>query len=92
MRSIGRAAGATEISRGARRNAAANVRIAGESYTLDSGPEDTHVTFKIRLEAGQARLETAFLDARGGTLCSAIYVKLTRLPDTDKRELTPPSS
>ena len=76
---------------GARPIAAANVQIAGGNYTLNSAPDDTHVTFRIQLKAGKAQLATAFLDTQGRTLCSAIYVKLARLVDGTDHTLTPPS-
>ncbi|MCP4855836.1 MAG: arylsulfatase [Fuerstiella sp.] len=80
-----------EGSRGLRPVAAANLQIAGANYTLDSKTDDTHVTFRVRLKAGRQQLHTRLLDAKDQTLCSAMYVKLTRLPDSAEVELTPES-
>ncbi len=77
---------------GARPIAAANVQVEGANYTLDASPNDTQVTFRIKLKAGKAQLATALLDADDRTLLSAIYVKLTRLPDSTDVRLTPPST
>ena len=74
---------------GARPIAAANVQIAGTNCTLDSAPRDTHVTFRLKLERGKAQLATAVLNRQDRTLCSAIYVKLTRLPSDTQATLTP---
>ncbi|MDH3583508.1 MAG: arylsulfatase, partial [Phycisphaerae bacterium] len=73
---------------GARPIAAANIQVGNANYTLDTSPQDTHATFNIRLDSGEAQLATAFLDQQGRTLCSAIYVKLTRLPDSTQVTLT----
>jgi arylsulfatase A-like enzyme len=84
----GLALNASFNKRGGRPIAAANVLIGGANYTLDSKPEDSHVPFRIRLEAGKAQLATAMLDADGRTLCSAMYVTLARLPAGDDHILT----
>jgi arylsulfatase len=77
---------------GARPIASTNVQIAGDNFTLDNAPDDTHVTFHIKLEAGKTQLATAMLDKQDRTLCSAMYVKLTRLPDRADVSLTPTSA
>ena len=77
--------------RGQRPVAAANLQIGGANYTLDSQADDTHVTFRVTLKAGRQQLGTRLLDANDQTLCSAMYVKLTRLADSEKIELTPES-
>ena len=77
--------------RGQRPVAAANLQIAGENYTLDSKSDDTHVTFRVKLKTGRQQLRTHLLDAIDQTLCSAMYVKLTRLSDSADVALTPPS-
>jgi hypothetical protein len=78
--------------RGQRAVAAANLQIAGANYTLDSQPDDTHITFRVSLKAGRQHLSTRLLDAKDQTLCSAMYVKLTRLPESATVELTPESA
>ena len=75
----------------ARAIAAANVQIAGRNYTLDSDKEATHATFNVRLSAGKAKLATALMDADDLTLCSAMYVYVTRLDDGANLPLTPSS-
>ncbi len=77
--------------RGKRPVAAANVQIAGDNYTLDSRPGDTHVVFHLSIKAGKQQLSTRLLDAKDQTLCSAMYVKLTRLPNTASATVTPKS-
>ncbi|PHQ37016.1 arylsulfatase [Rhodopirellula bahusiensis] len=77
--------------KGQRPVVAANLQIGGANYTLDCIAEETHVTFRVNLKVGQQRLSTRLLDASDQTLCSAMYVKLTRLPDSVKVELTPES-
>ncbi len=76
---------------GARPIAAAVVKVADATYDAKCRPEEAHATFRVRLQAGRTRLATAFLDARGRTLCSAIYVQATRLDGT-RATLTPRSS
>ncbi len=80
-----------EGGRGQRPVAAANVQIADVNYTLDSKPNDTHVTFRVRLKIGKQQLRTHLLDANDQTLCTAMYVKLTQLSDSADVDLTPPS-
>jgi len=65
---------------GARPIAAANLQVGGANYTKHSAPEDTQVTFQVELKAGKTQLATALLDEQDRTLCSAMYVKLTRIP------------
>ncbi len=77
--------------RGQRPVTAANLQIGGANYTLDAKPDDTRVTFRVRLKAGRRQLGTRLLDAKDQTLCSAMYVRLTRLPDSENVELTPQS-
>ena len=80
--------GPEDKSRSARPIAAANLQIAGGSYTLDAAPGSQEVTFRVKLPAGKTQLQTYFLDTEDRMLCSAIYVYLKRLDD-DPRELTP---
>ncbi len=77
--------------RGQRPVAAANVQVAGTNYTLDSEADDTHVTFRVSLKAGRQQLTARLLDAEDQTLCSAMYVKVTRLTDSANVEVTPES-
>ncbi|MEM9166489.1 MAG: arylsulfatase [Planctomycetota bacterium] len=81
----------TRGTRGERPILAANVQIAGQNYTLDSQPEDTSVLFRVRLEPGKHRLQTNLLGKGDQTICSAMYTKLTRLPDAGSADLTVPS-
>ncbi|MFT5126737.1 MAG: arylsulfatase A-like enzyme [Rhodothermales bacterium] len=74
--------------RGARPIVAANLQIGGATYTVDAAAEDSHVPFRVRLAAGKNQLATAMLDADDRTLCSAMYVTVTRLADANKQELT----
>ena len=77
--------------RGGRPIAAANLRVGEANYTLDSKPGDSQVTFRIQIDkAGKTQLATHMLDAEDRTLCSAMYVTLTRLPGSPDI-LTPPS-
>ncbi len=50
-----------------------------------------YVTGRVKLSAGRQQLSTRLLDTMDQTLCSAMYVTLTRLPDSTKVELTPQS-
>jgi arylsulfatase A-like enzyme len=77
--------------KGARPIAAANLQIANANYTLVTKATDTHSSFTIKLKAGKTELATAFLNKDGRTLCSAIYIKLTRLDDKANATLTPAS-
>lgn len=66
---------------GKRPIAMAKVQIDEESQSHHCKPGDTHVTFRVKLKAGRTKLSTLFLNAKGRVLCSAIYVKLTRLTE-----------
>ena len=81
----------TRGARGQRPIVGANVQIAGKNYTIDSQPDDTSVVFRIRLEPGKHRLQTNLLGNRDQTICSAMYTKITRLPDANAADLTVPS-
>ena len=81
------------VQRSARPITAANLQIAGKNYTLDSNPNDSHATFRVRLAAGRTKLSTLFLNKQDRSLCSAIYVYLRRLSEEEAGtvKLTPES-
>ena len=81
----------TRGARGQRPIVGDNVQLAGKNYTIDSQPDDTSVVFRIRLEPGKHRLQTNLLGNRDQTICSAMYTKITRLPDANAADLTVPS-
>jgi arylsulfatase A-like enzyme len=83
---------APDGKKGQRPIMAANVQIDGGNYTLDAAPDAKHVTFHVPLKPGKTQLATLFLDEQDQTLCSAMYVKATRLPDPAKVQPTPISS
>jgi hypothetical protein len=74
--------------KGQRPIAVANVQIGGANYTIDASPNAKKVNFCVNLKAGKAQLATHFLSDQDQTLCSAMYVKLTRLPESAHAELT----
>jgi len=53
--------------------------IAKDTQAIDTKPEDKSATFTLHLNAGQTKLAANFLDHDGKLLCSAFYVKVTRL-------------
>ncbi len=81
-------AGPQDQGPSARPIAAANLQISGGNYTLDAADESQAVTFRVKLPAGQAQLQTGFLDSEDRILSSAFYVYLKRLPDDERGELT----
>jgi arylsulfatase A-like enzyme len=83
--------GPNDTSRSARPIAAANLAIAGANYTMDTQANDTHATFRIKLEAGKTRLSTTLMDAEDRALCSAMFVNLKRLSEPEGA-LTPLST
>ena len=64
---------------GARPISAARLTIADFDKTIDTGPDDLFASFKTDLKPGKHQLETLFMDENGQSLCSAIYVKVTKL-------------
>ena len=83
----GWAEGPGGVARSARPIKAANLQIAGANYTLDTRPEDRQASFRVRLAAGKTKLSTLFLDEEDRSLCSAIYVYLRRLSDTEAADV-----
>lgn len=67
---------------------AANLRVDGQNFTLDAQPGDTRVVFRVHLETGRQRLHTSLMNARGETICSAMYVNVARVLDASRVELT----
>jgi arylsulfatase A-like enzyme len=65
--------------KGARPIAKARLRIGQHEEVVETEPSDTRATFTVQLEAGENRIETFFLGDEDVVLCSAIYVKATRL-------------
>ncbi|WP_246044525.1 arylsulfatase [Pontiella sulfatireligans] len=57
----------------------ANIQVAGFQGTKVAEKDATHVRFAAELKAGKTKLSTLFSDVDGNPLCSAIYVKVTRL-------------
>ncbi|MEM1186139.1 MAG: sulfatase-like hydrolase/transferase [Planctomycetota bacterium] len=79
-------------TRGQRPVAAANVQVDGGNYTFDTLASDTSAVFRIHLDAGRHRLQTHLLDGRDQTICSAMYVQMTRVVGASPDTLTPTSS
>ncbi|MEM6504101.1 MAG: sulfatase-like hydrolase/transferase [Planctomycetota bacterium] len=88
----GWAKGPGGIARSAKPITAANLRIAGKNYTLDSSPGDTHTTFRVELPRIKTQLSTFFLNAQDRSICSAMYVYIRRLNSGAEVELTPVSN
>ena len=69
----------SDLGNAARPIASAGLQVAGRSQVVDTRPDDTHASFRVRLPTGRTQLETTFFDAEGDALCSAIYVSVRRL-------------
>ncbi|MEI6872582.1 MAG: sulfatase-like hydrolase/transferase, partial [Verrucomicrobiota bacterium] len=59
--------------------ARAQLQLADANQTIETKPEDKVAAFRLHLEAGKTKLSANFLDKDGQLLCSAFYVKVTRL-------------
>ncbi|MEM9110295.1 MAG: sulfatase-like hydrolase/transferase [Planctomycetota bacterium] len=88
----GWARGPGGTARSAKPIVAANLTIAGGNYTLDTSPDDTHATFRVRLQEGKTQLATFLLNARDRSICSAMYVYVRRLDHPAEARLTPTSN
>ncbi|MEI6716011.1 MAG: arylsulfatase [Verrucomicrobiota bacterium] len=59
--------------------AKAQLQIASYNNTIETKPEDKVAAFRLHLDAGKTKLSANFLDKDGRLLCSAYYVKVTRI-------------
>ena len=67
--------------RGQRDVAAAVLRVGDVEVRTTTAPDAPAAAFEVRLNAGRQQLGTSLLAADGRVLCSAPYVKATRLPE-----------
>jgi len=66
-------------SNGARPIAKAQLMVDKDNQTIDTKPDDKSAMFTLHLNLGKTKLTANFLDKDGKLLCSAFYVKVTRL-------------